>query len=249
MTMIALNRLTVAHLLLWMAGTGLALLYFQRQRPPPPESIGFASFITAPGSDVEVEMAKARQHLWRKWQNQFLVGLAASPIYGAAISGIGIAVWRTSTGRFGFPTQPGHWLLLEIGVMTVLVALRDQLQLLPLSDDGRDFVLGLLMFAVATAAAVLVGRSLWRLPMITVAGGILVVCIAYMISFRAASLEPPPLYGVGLFLIGAVPFLALVSAIVDVADRSRHDAFHWVGVAVCFGVVVHLLVRVGVGQF
>jgi hypothetical protein len=74
------NRLTTAHLLLWMAGTGLALVYFQSQRPPPPEEIGFASLVMPGGADPKAERAKAQQYVWRRWHNRYLVGLAASPI-------------------------------------------------------------------------------------------------------------------------------------------------------------------------
>lgn len=242
------NRLTTAHLLLWMAGTGLALVYFQSQRPPPPEKIGFASFITAPGADVEPEMAKARQQIWRGWQNRYLLGLAASPIYGAALAGIGLAIWRTVTGRFGFPARPGHWVLLETGLLWGLVALSHQLHLLPLTGDGRDLVLASVMFTVAAAAALLVGQSGWRVPMVTFACGLAILCLAYLISFGLGSIEPPAIFGVGHFVLGTVPFLALLVAILDLAEGRPYDIFHWIGVATFFGVVGHFLALVGAAR-
>jgi len=243
------NRLAIAHLLLWTAATGLVLVYFQSHRPPPPDTIGFASFLTQPGADVKAEMAKARQRIWRNWQRGYLVGLAFAPIYGAALAGIGLAIGRTVTGRFGFPAQPGHWLLLEIGGMTGIVASSHLLGSLPISADGHEFVLASLMLVVATAAALGVGHSPWRLPMATAACGLAVICLAYVISFQSRSIEPPGLYGVGLLVIALVPFLALLAIALDLADRRRYDLFHWFGVAAFVGVLGHFLILIGVAQF
>lgn len=243
------NRLAIAHLLLWTAATGLALLYFQSRRPPPQDSIGFASFLTqSGGSDAKAEMAAARQRIWNSWQRAYLVGLAFSPIYGAALAGIGLAIGRTVTGRFGFPAQPGHWLLLVIGGTTAIVASRQLLRSLPLSDDGEDFVLTCLMLMVVTAAAVGVGHSPWRLPMATAVCGFAIICLAYVISFRSQSIEPPGLYGLGLFVIALVPFLALLAVGLDLANRKRYDIFHWFGVAAFLGVLGHFLALIGVAQ-
>lgn len=243
------KRLTIGHLLLWTATTGMALAYFQSQRPPPPEKIGFASFLHQPGTDVEAEMAKARQRIWHGWQRGYLINLAASPIYGVALAGIGLAIGRMATGRLGFPSQPGHWLLLEIGAMAGLVASRPLLRWLPLSPDGHDFVLASLLLVVAIGTALVVCRSAWLLPMATAAGGFAVICLAYLVSFGSASSEPPGLYGVGLIVIGTVPFLALLVTILDLADRKRYDLFHWLGVATLFGIVGHFLALFGAAKF
>jgi hypothetical protein len=120
--------------------------------------------------------------------------------------------------------------------------------LLPLRGDGRDFLLASLMLTVAAAAALLVGQSGWRVPMVTFACGLLVVCVGYLISFRSGSIEPPALFGVGLFVLGTIPFLALLVAILDLAEGRRYDIFHWIGVATFFGMVGHFLSLVGAAQ-
>jgi hypothetical protein len=243
------NRLAIAHLLLWTAATGLVLLYFQSRRLPPQDSIGFASFLTQRGTDVKAKMAADRQRIWRSWHRGCLVGLAFAPIYGAALAGLGLGIGRTVTGRFGFPAQPGHWLLLEIGGITAIVASRHLLRSLPLSADGEDFVVACLMLVVASAAALAVGYSPWRLPMAAAACGLAVICLAYGISLRSQSIESPGLYGVGLLVIALVPLLALLAVVLDLADRRRYDIFHWFGVAAFLGVLGHFLALIGVTQF
>jgi hypothetical protein len=243
------NRLAIAHLLLWTAATGLALLYFQSRRPFPPESLGGAIFVTQRGADVKAELAAARQRIWRNWHRGYLIGLAFAPVYGVALAGIGLAIYRTLTGRFGFPAQPGHWLLLVIGGIMGIVASRHLLRSLPLSADGEEFVVSSLMLTVATAAAVFVGHSVWRLPMATAACGLAIICLAYVISFRSRSIEPPGLYGLGLLVLALVPFLALLAVVLDLADRKRYDIFHWFGVAAFLGVLGHFLALIGINQF
>src|SRR6266481_4184363 len=106
------NRLSIAHLLLWMATTGAALVCLQQYKPRPPETIGFASFLSQARTqeELKIEMDKRRQEIWRVWNAQYLIGLSFSPVYGAAAAGAVLAAWRIVTRRFGFPDQPGHWL-------------------------------------------------------------------------------------------------------------------------------------------
>jgi hypothetical protein len=114
------NRLSIAHLLLWTATTALALSLCER--PPPASEIGFASFLSQPGMDVEAAKNRERQQIWRLWQKRYLANLAFAPIYGLALGGLVLAVWSIASGRSGFPTQPGHWLLVVIGSATILAA-------------------------------------------------------------------------------------------------------------------------------
>src|SRR5688572_28112648 len=116
------NRLSIAHLFLWTATTAVVLTHQQSLKPPAPDRIGFSSFLSQPGMDVEVEMAKQRQRIHGRWTSRWLVDLAFSPVYGAALAGVVLAFWRLITLRFGFPTQPGHWLLILICMLYWIVA-------------------------------------------------------------------------------------------------------------------------------
>ena len=84
--------------------------------------------------------------------------------------------------------------------------------------------------------------------LITAVCGFAIICLAYVISFRSQSIEPPGLYGLGLFVIALVPFLALLAVGLDLANRKRYDIFHWFGVAAFLGVLGHFLALIGVAQ-
>ncbi|HEX5103116.1 MAG TPA: hypothetical protein VFV87_04865 [Pirellulaceae bacterium] len=193
-------------------------------------------------------MADARRKIWNSWQRAYLVGLAFSPVYGAALAGVGLAIYRTVTGRFGFPAQPGHWVLLAIGGVMGIIASRPVLRTLPLSADGEEFILVCLMLVVATATAIGVGNNVWRLPMACAALGLTIICLSYAISLRSQSIEPPASFIFGFFVIAQVPFLGLLALACDLAGHKRHDIFHWFGVATFVGVLGHLLALVGAGR-
>lgn len=142
------NRLSIAHLLLWTATTALALSLCERPRPA--SEIGFASFLSQPGMDVEAAKNRERQQIWQLWQKRYLVSLAFAPIYGLALGGLVLGVWSIVTGRPGFPTQPGHWLLVVIGSATALVAW-------PVGPEGATLVGLALVGIVGIVAAIVLG--------------------------------------------------------------------------------------------
>jgi hypothetical protein len=142
------NRLSTAHLLLWTAT--MALAFSLCERPPPASKIGFASFLFTPGTDVEAAMNRERQQIWRLWQNRYYVNLAFAPIYGLALGGLVLAGWRIATARSGFPTQPGHWLLVVIGSATALVAW-------PVYPEGATLVGLALVGIVGIVGAIVLG--------------------------------------------------------------------------------------------
>jgi hypothetical protein len=95
-------RLTIAHLLLWTAATAFVVSVFPqhwlRTRLPP--------FVIVPATE-HVE----RQRLFEKWSI-----VAVSPFYGVAVASVVIAGSRLLQRRAGFPSQPGHWLLVQTGL-------------------------------------------------------------------------------------------------------------------------------------
>ena len=235
------NRLTIAHLLLWTATTGVALAYLLEQKPPPAESIGFASFLHQPGQDVEAAKAKARQRIHRQWQTKYQIGLAFSPIYGAALAGAALAIWRVTLRRPGFPVQPGHWLLLLIAGFILAHVAHPWLR--PLSNwaDGSDFGWSICMALAATAVTIGVREPLWRLAVGLFAAGFGIISVAYVVSYHSTSIEPPGLFVLGFFVLASFPVAVLICTAVDLHEPNRRDALHWIGIATLAGVVMHFL--------
>lgn len=244
------NRLSIAHLLLWTAATGVVLAYLQTHKPPPPEEMHFASVLSWPGTTPEAELKKLQERYSRLFRTQHAVALAVSPVYGAALVGVALALWRLATRRFGFPVQPGHWLLMIIGSLALLVAAHPFVQQLPLSPDGADFVLATAMTGVVIVATVVAREPLhWRCPLALSAGGLGIIDVAYVIGFFSSSIEPPLIFPLGPFAIAGVPFVALYCTVLDVAEHRRYDVLHWVGVATLFGVTAHFLLLWAVARY
>ena len=86
----ARQRLSIAHLLLWMAGTAIALAFFR-------------TFFA--GDQPAGVQAPLR-----------FFALLQAPIVGAALGSLPLAVWQALHGKRGFPHQPGHWLLVLQGI-------------------------------------------------------------------------------------------------------------------------------------
>jgi hypothetical protein len=244
----ARNRLAIAHLLLWTATTAIMLVHQQSHKPPPAERIGFASFLSQ-GTEAEraAAMERERQHIWRGWNKQWLVGLAVSPVYGAALAGIVLAVWRLVSLRFGFPTQPGHWLLILIGVLYGTISLRFFLTSLWGGYNPTDF--GIVMGMALCAALIACGmwRPLrWSLAVGLVALSFGAMACAILAVMHSTSFEPLPAFAVAamlsLMFLGSGMLLALLSAVADLYEEARFDALHWVGVFTLIGVLVHFVV-------
>jgi hypothetical protein len=235
------NRLTVAHLLLWTATSGAALAYQLEQKPPPPEKIGFASLLVGAGQDPKIVRAKAQQRIHRAWQTKYEIGLVFAPVYGAALSGAVLAMWRVATMRFGFPTQPGHWLFLIVASLIVAHVLHPWLR--PYLDwaDGPDFGWSIFLTLAATAITVGVREPRWRCAIGMVAVGFGTMVTSYFISLNSNRFEPPGLFVVGGLFVAAFPFGVLFCTFADFAERKRYDVFHWIGVATLAGVVLHFL--------
>jgi len=245
------NHLTIAHILLWTAGTGIALTYLQAQKPPPPESIGFASILTGLNEDPKIKLAELQQGVWRLFHARYVVGLFFAPVYGAALAGGLLAIGRFATRQFGFPVQPGHWLLLVIASLFVLFIVHPLLRRLPISSHGADCVGAMYMTSVLVAVTVLVREPLyWRCPLGLAAVGSLLLVAGFSAGFISPSFELSPLFPLGIGAIIAVPFAALVCLALDIADRSRrYDYLHWTGVATLLGVALQYFVIGGMSWY
>jgi len=244
--------LTIAHILLWTAGTGIALTYLQAQKPPPPEALGFASILTGRNEDPKIVLAKLQQEWSRQLQARYVVGLWFAPLYGAALAGGLLAIGQIATRRFGFPVQPGHWLLLAIAGVFLLLVAHPILRRLPISSDGAICVAVICMTALLIAVTVIVREPLyWRFLLgLASAGSLLLTASLLSSTFLSPSIELLPPFLLGIGAIVAVPFAALVCLALDIADRSRHyDYLHWVGIAVLLGVASQYFAIGGVSWY
>ena len=115
--------------------------------------------------------------------------------------------------------------------------------------DGPDFGWSIFMTLAATAITIGVREPLWRCAVGLVAAGFGILCVAYMVSYHSTSLEPPGLFVLGFFSIAVFPFAVLFCTVVDIPERGRFDAFHWIGVATLAGVVMHFLVLWGAASY
>jgi hypothetical protein len=227
----------------------VVLAWLLAQKPPPAEKIGFVSFLSQPGADVEAEMDKARLRIWRQWQNKYLVGLASAPIYGVALAGGVLAIWNAVALKFRFPTQPGHWLLVVIAALALLWAGSPLLARLPLSADGCDFVLAMLMAMAVLAATVMIRVNHWRFPLALGAAGLGILCLAFATSFAFWSHERWDLFVLGMLFIAAAPLAALISIYIDALTSESRDVLHWTGVATLYGIVGHFAAVVIAARF
>ena len=135
------NRLSIAHLLLWITTTAAVFGFLQRHSPEssPPVSSG----------DARLDQIREQVREVERWE--FISMLTFAPAYGVTLAGVILAAWRVATRRFGFPTQPGHWLLLLLAIipaMAMVISLFESAS--PGSHRNRNGI------------ALLHGRGRWR---------------------------------------------------------------------------------------
>ena len=226
------NRLLLAHLLLWMTTSAMALACIQGSAPwnqgaERPEALDMTSALGL----------------------QRVLTLAAAPIYGIALAGAALAAWRLITLRHGFPTEPGHWLLLHIAVVP-LVAAGDWLLKLPRTNDHQAIAvaLGALAFVAVSAGSFFTKPMRWHLPFIMAGAGFIVLALQYWNLGEALDG-----YGVDYYFAGGAKLMVLAALIliagavaVDLYTRTSYDVFHWIGVvtlgiALLHGALLRLL--------
>jgi hypothetical protein len=173
---------------------------------------------------------------------QRVLTLAAAPVYGVALAGAALAAWRLITLRHGFPTQPGHWLLLHIAVVP-LVAATDWLLNLPRTSDHQAIAaaLGLLALAAVSAGSVFNKPLRWHLPFIMAGAGFIVLALQYWnLDEELAG------YGVDYYFAGGAKLMLVVAllmippaVVVDLSTRTPYDVLHWIGVVTLAMALLH----------
>jgi len=210
----ASNRLSIAHLLLWTATIAMVL--------------GFVRHAAPHFTPTSATTAQYALNLWLQYSLLF----AVSPAFGAVLAGSVLAAWRVATRRFGFPAQPGHWLLLILSVVPLVVAAI----WLRLSEDRGMvvvvFVTLIVLTALSSTAVVQTRQPVrWRLTFALAAWGLggIVLSLALQFVFTKPAATMPAVLG-GLSVVSSI-LAGLASGILDLTAPERFDVFHWIGVA------------------
>ena len=216
------NRLAIAHLLLWTATTALAIGTIM---PDP---------VDAPApSDMPAEFRAYQDRQEQQWR---VATVLTGPVLGAGLAALAIAAWRRLRHEPDFPTQPGHWILMIVGMCTVVAMELHLIYRVRLDGLYSDLVRIPLIFVFWVTLVV---------PVITLA-------VAYyrvaeplrwkrVFAIAGASLGlfflgpcclPPlsPAQFIMLAIFYATPISMMVAAVLDVRSGRTYDVFHWVGV-------------------
>ena len=220
------NRLTIGHLMLWMATTSVLL------------AIGQWDLATAGLPPERLEAMRIK----------VLVGsLAFAPLNGLTTASVVVLLWRRFVSHRPFPTEPGHWLLLIQGGSRTLSRIYHVVYLLWLRGHESEipgwsvnFLRYSLSGFVILTAMIGACRShrgrMWNLVIASLA-----VNAALDISDSAIRQYIPAtrqfLGSTTWLYVGRAAFslpgmLALVAVAVDWRKKIRRDLFHWCGVAV-----------------
>jgi hypothetical protein len=216
------NRLTIAHLLLWTATTAIAIGTIM----PNPIDAPFPS-------DMPDQV---RGYLIRQQQQWRIVTVVTGPVLGAGLAGLAIAIWRQWRRRPGFPTQPGHWVLMILGMSTVAMS---DLQLINrLDGPGPWFVvipLTILFWPASLLIPILLVAAYLRVPeplrwrrVFAIAGASIALFFFCGCLFPLGPPTPTQLIMAALFY--ATPISIVVAAVFDIRSGRTYDVFHWVGV-------------------
>jgi len=222
-------RVTIGLLLAWTTTTALTL--------------GLASSLHR-DRDAQIDFyrypATYRRMLWM----QDVLWFVASPAYGAALAAASVAVWRAVRRIGGFPTQPGHWVAVLLGVATTGFFAA----MVPSSDEPTQRVIATAVTAILAivsclAAGATVQPRRWRLALRVAAAGCCGL-VAVMVAGLAAQLEGDvPAAWILLVIPGLAIGLAILMAggatIVDFIRRQQYDFFHWLGILTLAALVAH----------
>jgi hypothetical protein len=228
-------RLSIAHLLLWLTTTSVALAVNQQVSKQLAREFGS---IDGP---LLSEMTTA-------WRLVVLAGYAAAPANGAALVGLfaaAVSLFR----RRNFPAQAGHWLLVVLGVSYLTHVLRwygsnltDWPHWASASFGTADAIPALLFVLSAVRCRT---ERRWLFTFVLLASGHLgrLLGMVLMLELRDIAVFP----GISLLLI--VPALLLLcgylmglgSAFIDLLARTPRDAFHWIGVIVLLVTTVEFI--------
>jgi hypothetical protein len=219
----AANRLSIVHLLLWTATTALAVGTIM----PNPVDAPFQP-------DMPAEFCAYLNRQQQQWR---VATVVTGPVLGAGLAALAIATWRGWRHELGFPTQPGHWILMIVGMCTVVVMDVRLINRLDSFNSGVVawpfilifwviFLLPVITLAVAYSR---VEPIRWKRAF-AIAGGSVGLfffsgCCAFPLFGTSAQL-------IVLAILYATPISTVVAAALDIRSGRPYDVFHWVGVIV-----------------
>ena len=179
-----------------------------------------------------------------------------SILYGMALGGPILLVYRRLTGGAPFPVQPGHWLLLVEGfgcliIWSAFVGTRVLERWNDTPDYDMFYVAVRVLTIQASLAVVLAcvgwrfrGELYWRLYFWIRLPFYMAVALAWLPPLVSHYTQVPfslvnGVQSCGVFVWG----LWLVAAVIaDWAKAKRRDWLHWLGVVVSFGGTVMYLI-------
>lgn len=225
------ERLTIAILLLWITATAIMLAMAREA-------------VVSLGTN-EPDTA---QEAFRDWL-LIVVSVAVAPLGGAGISAFALAIHRWLSSGPKFPSQPGHLLLVAIGILILASVSLSLLQfslssILDLSQFGpSDHLANLILRcgpAAATASATIWSTTRDQFPRywqwsLYVSSASLVAVFVWVGFMYDCGFYVFSTWSVGVAL-AVVVFCAIDSALIiaasaiDLIARRRYDVFHWAGI-------------------
>jgi hypothetical protein len=225
------NRLKIAHLLLWITTTAF-----------------FLSIARLEIRSWETVQPETAQEAFRNWL-RITVMLATAPIAGAGISAVALAVYRWLTGGLRFPSQPGHVLLLAIGIPAFVssgfyileLAIPSVFRFLRSGPAGQMADLAMHFGPPAATAIAIVWMSYrehfplrWQLTLYLSSASLVAVfawvACMYVFAFYAyRNWSIGVASGVAILCAGNSASIIALST-TDLMTRHRYDVFHWAGI-------------------
>jgi hypothetical protein len=226
----------VGHLMLWMAGSGVLLMLYR----------GVFEF---PDSSLSPTWVRPYQ---------FVIATISSFVGGISIASLILAAYRPVTRGVSFPCQPGHWLMVAQGFVTVIHFLGLVL-IKAISDTSElsvtfNFLSSIAAHGICSVLFILICIRLrdalhWKLFFVVAAGAQALLTMAFLgmwstrfLNARFTSLE----FQLSSSVLTLVPILLLILTVIiaaiDIRYRRQRDWLHWVGVAV---QAASLLISVG----
>ena len=230
-------RLSIAHLLLWMAATAVVVTLFPKGWLSGPDDRN--------SPEVYGRLLQQRRTLER------LSVVAVAPCYGAAVASLLVAGVRLLWRRPGFPSLPGHWPLINLGLWVLIAgsivtsAAEPDLSTynlhVVLQNGGPPLaILAILLLAVGIQAVAAVREPRrWRIALRWQLAAVVLPVLAFLLT----SLEQRPALAMTGTLVVLCWYIAALLAVLaglwDFVSRERFDLFHWTGVVCLLGILAH----------
>lgn len=167
------------------------------------------------------------------------VALAYAPIFGAGMSALALAIFRYLTDGPRFPSQPGHWVLMIAGILSLGSIFLRVIVLSTRTPFGFNYhwyvllrIITLLTSLVLFELAVRAQRDHWRIVFRLNLVVSTVVLLALLLELVSGSLSR--VFRFELYLTWLPTTAMTIAAIVDRVRRTPRDDLHWAGIIIRF---------------